>query len=111
MKEQNNKIEQEVKQTMTSLDRRKRLEGNPWLITRIQQRISESDSQTSSGQFSLGRLQPLVFVVLLFVNIWTAYTVFNNTNADLPTDEDYFEALAEEYSPNDDQSLNYYMEE
>ena len=92
---------------MASLGRMERLEGNPWLYTRIKQRISEIDQQDAPVPSLMRQLQPLFLVLLLLVNIWTAFTVFDNTTSE----EEYFETLADEYSSNADQLINYLIEE
>ena len=61
------KIEEEVRKTMVSWDELGRVEGNPFLFTRIQARLEE-DSKTSSFRF-IGALQLALVVILLVVNV------------------------------------------
>ncbi len=106
MKKNNINIDREVEKTLTSVDRRQRLNGNPWLFTRIQQRISEKEQPRSGVPIFGGKLQPILLAGLLIVNVLTAFSVFNNTT----TDESLYETLADEYSLNTDDLSDYTLE-
>ena len=107
MKEHKIRIAAEVEKTMACLDNLKRLEGSPWLFTRIEQRITEGPNQLKPAFFFLVRLQPLLIASLLVLNIWIVFTVFNNKN----TDSAYLETLAEEYALNGIQLTDYFIAE
>jgi hypothetical protein len=96
------KIHQEVQKTMESLDHFQRLEGNPYLYTRVKQKMA-SPAQTASGHL-LGWLQPIALMLLLLVNGWAAYSVFNNTLSE----QDALDTIAAEYPIYDTDFSNYY---
>jgi len=104
MNDKQNKVDQEVQRTLTSLDKHRRLEGNPYLYTRIKQKLSEDKRQANGIGLLLDKLQPVFFVSLLLVNIFTAYSVFENST----TEEDDLERIAAEYMGSVDLS-NYYI--
>lgn len=64
MKEKKN-IESEVQKTLEVLDQMKRVEGNPYLYTRLKARL-ESETETS-GQRSAGLSWQLTFTLLVLV--------------------------------------------
>lgn len=94
MKKQKRNIEEEIQKTMASLDQHKRLEGNPFLYTRIKQRMSDGGVSKKAGSFLPSLIQPVLFVGLLLINVYTIYPLLTNTSSD----EEYLQAIAEEYN-------------
>jgi len=85
------KIDEEVRKTMTSLDRLDRLEGNPFLFTRIKAKLDENPKQTV---FRLaGALQIALVVALLVVNVISISKKVDSSFGE----EKMIESIASEY--------------
>ena len=98
MKNKNTHIDQEVKKTMESIDQIQRIEGNPFLYTRLQERLrqeAEVDVVTVRTRFPVWQFA--MIVGLLFVNgfalVQSGY--FDNTTETAATSIDEF---ADEYA-------------
>jgi hypothetical protein len=102
MDKRQDKIHWEVQKTMDSLDQFQRLEGNPYLYTRIKQKMA-AQAAPSAG-YLLDWLQPLALLLLLLVNIWSVHTVYNNNL----TEQDAVDIVASEYPIYETDFSNYY---
>lgn len=68
-------IEDEVNKTLASFDQIERVEGNPFLYTRIQERMrSRSQAQPSSAYMAMLRLS--LAAILLAVNVGGVYSYY-----------------------------------
>ncbi len=68
-------IEEEVNKTLESLDQIERVEGNPFLYTRIQERMrTQSQASTSSNYLAILRLS--LAAILLAVNVGGVYSYY-----------------------------------
>ena len=97
------KIEEDVRKTMASLDRLDRVDGNPFLFTRIKAKLEDS-SKPKSFQFA-GVLQIGMVAVLLLVNL-----ISLNKKVEASFGEEVIlENIAIDYGLQSSQStLNYY---
>ncbi len=96
----NNKIniDQEVQKTMESIDQIQRVEGNPFLYTRLQEKLrqeAEGDIVTIRTRFPVWQFA--MIVGLLFINGFALMQsgYFDNTNETAETSIDEF---ADEYA-------------
>lgn len=68
-------IEEEVNKTLASLDQIERVEGNPFLYTRIQERMrAESQARPAAGYQAILRLS--LAAILLAVNVGGVYSYY-----------------------------------
>ncbi len=107
------KIQTEVEKTLMSLDNRERLQPNPWLMTRIEERLKKESQGARKPAWSFSRvLQPTFMVLLLLLNVYTAYTVFS-TESWSETDESNDISISDDfaYMDIDEQTLEYYIPE
>lgn len=91
-------IDQEVQKTMESIDQIQRVEGNPFLFTRLQEKLrqeAESDVVTVRTRFPIW--QVTMVVVLLFINGFALMQsdYFNDTTETATSSIDQF---ADEYA-------------
>ena len=99
------KIEEEIRKTMTSLDQLDRVDGNPFLFTRIKAKLGDS-SKPKTFQFA-GVLQIGMVVVLLLVNL---ISLNKKVEASFG-DEVILENIATDYGLQASEStLNYYIQ-
>ena len=68
-------IEEEVNKTLESLDQIERIEGNPFLYTRIQERMRAQSQASSYGSY-LAILRLSLAAVLLAVNVGGVYSYY-----------------------------------
>ena len=78
MRKRQDKIQEEVRKTMESLDHFQPLEGNPYLYTRIKQRME--NQTTAPFAPLLSWWQPLAFTLLLSFEIVSWYS-FNSVGS------------------------------
>jgi len=89
------KIQEEVQKTMNSLNKLERLEANPYLFTRIEERLKAGVVTPAERPRSfLQLLQPALVACLLLFNVWVAYNIFDSG----PTDITYVENSAYDFS-------------
>ena len=67
MKNKKYNIEEEVEKTMESMDKVQRVEGNPFLFTRIQERLRQGESENVVTTHSRVPIWQLAMVVGLFL--------------------------------------------
>ncbi len=109
MKNKKINIDQEVKKTMESIDQIKRVEGNPFLYTRLQEKLrqeSEGDIVTTRTRFPVWQFA--MVVALLFINGFALMEsgYFNETTETATASID---ELANEYAltENEEEDLDY----
>ena len=98
MKNKKINIDQEIQKTMESIDQIQRVEGNPFLYTRLQEKLrqeAEGDLVTIHTRFPIW--QVAMVVGLLFLNGFTLMQsgFFNETTETVATSIDEF---ADEYA-------------
>ncbi len=87
------KIKREIEKTLSQFENVKPLEPNPFLYTRIQQRLNEQKKVS----FSLtGILKPALFTVLFSINIITVFWYTNSSNSAIQSNSS--ESLVEIFS-------------
>ncbi len=90
-------IQEEIDKTLASADAFERFEGSPFLATRIQAKMENSENMSQgigSYIFSL-KLIPLAIGVIFAVNILTIYFNYNTSNSESRDTE--LLSFAEEY--------------
>lgn len=100
MKNKNYNIEQEVKKTMESIDEIKRVEGNPFLYTRLQERMNrqeESKVVTRHSRFPIWQLA--MVAALLFINGFVLHqSGYFDLEKTVAVEETTIEDFADEYA-------------
>jgi len=110
MKEKNYNIEEEIQKTLDSVDAIQRVDGNPFLYTRLQERLNSNRESNVTNQRLLSPIWQFALVAFLLI-----------TNAFVMLRSDYFNVqnevtiddLATEYelTPNeDDTELAFYID-
>jgi hypothetical protein len=72
------KIEEEIRKTLTVFDQKESLPPNPYFYTRVQQRIKENSENNS---IVWGYLKPAFLTILLLINMATFIWYFNTTGS------------------------------
>ena len=101
-------IEEEIRKTMDSIDAIKRVEGNPFLHTRLQERLhSRKNNVTTKGWFSpVWQFALIAFLLIANGLVLLQSDYFNTSSSDVTIDE-----FATEYelTPNEnDEELAFY---
>lgn len=91
-------IETEVERTLQSIDEIKRVEGNPYLYTRIRERMGQQRSSPPNHQRAVGWRIALA-TLLLLLNIGSAYVYYQKSVQAKQAIE--VETLAAEYGLDD----------
>ena len=93
-------IEQEVQKTMESIDKIQRVEGNPFLYTRLQERLKQQKEPREvvrPSYFPVWQMATILF--LFFINGIVLYqSGFFDTENSIATEEVTIEDFAEEYA-------------
>jgi len=95
------KIQQEIEQTLQSLDGLKRAEANPFLFTRIQARMNKKSSRWEERAFSfLSRpaIAVAIVVVVMVVNGWALWGNSASGSNETVTADTNVSELANEYN-------------
>lgn len=97
------KIEQEIKKTLSQFEKAEVLQPNPYLFTRVQQRLDEQNKRRNN--FSRA-LKPAFFSVLLAVNMLTAVWYLNveDLNNSNNSELKLIEILSGDFNLENDQS-------
>ena len=97
------KIEQEITKTLTQFEKAEVLEPNPYLFTRIQQRLGEKNRRKNYFSRSL---KPAFFSALLAANMITAIWYLNveDLNNSNNSDLELIEILSGDFNLENDQS-------
>ena len=99
------KIEDKVLKTLQVLDELDRVEGNPFLYTRIQARMEkERAAKTSPTRQSAPILQYAMLSLLIVINV---LTIRSNVMNDSSEYDPLIEALSEDYSTNNDSAADW----
>jgi len=99
------KIEEEVRKTMESLDRLDRVEGNPFLFTRIKAKLKD-DQEPKTFQLA-GVLQIAMVGALLIVNL-----ISLNKKVEASIGEDVIlESMANDYGLQSSESIYNYIKQ
>jgi len=97
------KIEKEIEKTLNQFENVETLEPNPYLSTRIQQRLNERNDI----KFKIGTVLKPAFLTLLFAfNIVTTIWYVNPSeqNYELEKDESLIEILSSDFNLDSDES-------
>ncbi len=96
-----NKIIEEIDKTLDSVSSFERYEGNPFLFTRIEAKINnmkEGSVNYNHARKYLLRVQPIILLLILSLNIWTATTFFFD-KSNSSSERDYeLNNIIDEYS-------------
>lgn len=109
MKNRKINIDQEVQKTMESIDQIQRVEGNPFLYTRLQEKLrQEAEGEVVTIRTRFPVWQVAMVVVLLFINGFALmeFGYFDETTETVATSIDEF---ADEYAlaSNETEDLEY----
>lgn len=95
------RIEEEVFKTLNSLDDLEDIEPNPFFFTRLEANLKISEEGSGSWFEQLifkYKLVPSILVVVLLLNVFTAFVMFPENESIQSTSRiDYVAAVAEEY--------------
>jgi hypothetical protein len=96
-------INKEIEKTLQSWDNIERLEANPFLYTRIEQKIKalETPRQTNRVWY----WQPLLVAALVILNFFTIATALNSSK-----NQSVYDTIAEQYniSTDTENTFNFY---
>jgi len=85
-------INKEVEKTLQSWDNVERFEANPFLYTRIEQKIKNLDAPPERYSWTWV-WQPLLVAVIVAVNFFTIATAFNSNEK-----QSVYDTIAEQYN-------------
>jgi hypothetical protein len=109
------KIELEVQKTLECFSHSERLKGNPFFYTRLKNRIDNSSTQkrkTIGWEFAWGVLKPILLLLIIVLNIFSATLFLKNRNSNYSSREQLLDALAKELALDSNQyNPNYLMNE
>ena len=110
----NNKphIEEKVRLTMEELDELKAVEVSPFFISRLSQKLSESNETQQSVYdrfFSFGLLRPAVLVLLIALNLFSIIKFFNSTSSMKTKQQNMMDSIAESYASTTSVESIYYI--
>ena len=94
------KIQQEIEQTLQSLDGAKRAEANPFLFTRIQARMNKKTGRWEERTFSFISKPAIAFAILVLVMAVNGWALWggSGTNEGSTADVTNVSELATEYN-------------
>lgn len=92
------KINEETGKTLNVFEDVKDLEANPYLFTRFQSEIEGMRSKEREFSLKGSILKPAVLLIVIIVNIYTAFSFSNNENETTSTKQTYLSAISSEYS-------------
>ena len=102
----NKKIQDEVKKTIAVLDNIEKIEGNPYLFTRVKATLN---SPKKEGRFSFasvfGSPRIALILVLLFFNLASTILFFTQNKTAVASDESFISSLTQEYYLSTDDDL------
>jgi hypothetical protein len=92
-------IQQEIDQTLQSLEGTKRAEANPFLFTRIQARMNKRSSRWEEKTFSFISRPAIAFAIVVLVMAVNGWALFGSgSNETTGTDTANVSELANEYN-------------
>ena len=92
-------IQQEIDQTLQSIDGAKRAEANPFLFTRIQARMNKKTSPWEERTFSFISRPAIAFAIVVLVMAVNGWALFGSgSNETSGTDTANVSELANEYN-------------
>ena len=93
-------IQQEIEQTLQSLDGAKRAEANPFLFTRIQARMNKKTSRWEERTFSFLSKPAIAFAIVILVMAVNGWALWggSGTNEGPTADNTNVSELANEYN-------------
>jgi hypothetical protein len=94
-------INKEVEKTLQSWDNIERLEANPFLYTRIEQKIKNLEAPPERNSWAWV-WQPLLVAVIVAVNFFTIATAFSSNEK-----QTVYDAIADQYNISSDGETNY----
>ena len=93
------KIQQEIEQTLQSLDSAKRAQANPFLFTRIKARMNKKANGWEEGIFSFVSRPVIAVAILLLVMAVNGWALWGSDSGDTIGDTpNSFSELANEYN-------------
>jgi hypothetical protein len=93
-------INTEIEKTLQSWDNIKRLEANPFVYTRIEQKIKNLDAPPEKHSW-VWVWQPLLVAVIIAMNFFTIATAFNSNEK-----QSVYDSIAEQYNISTDTKNN-----
>jgi len=104
------KIEKEVQKTLEGFSHSVRLKGNSFFYTRLKNRIDNSSRQkrkTIDSEFLWGVLKPILLLLIIVLNIFSATLFIKNQSSDYSNRELLLDSFVKElaldsnqYNPN-----------
>ena len=103
-------IHEEVEKTLSSIEQIGRVEANPYLFNKIQERLSDSNQSVQSGFTFLNPRFAVGFLSLLFiVNIYAAMNYLDNNQGNSSTASRFGEWYG--WAENESSAYNFEMTE
>ena len=106
MKKKKPNLQEEVEKTLDSLERIERVEGNPFLFTRVIEQIKSEQAPQTSGNLLW---QPALMTLLIVLNVFTAVRYLTVKQAEQRTA--LIQTLAEDYDLKESGTSTYYLSE
>jgi hypothetical protein len=94
-------ILEEVDKTLSSLDDLPTLQPNPFLFTRLQNKLANEDLRAEKSILGNLRFRTVALVVILILNIMTVVTFFNKDKRDY-SKEQLISSLNNDYNSTQD---------
>ena len=96
----NQKISDDVKKTLSLLDKIKNIEPNPFLYTRIKEEIDSHTSKKSlsSSDLALNLFRRIVFGVLIVFNVYSVISYLSNGKVNEQYQRIFIKNVVSEYS-------------
>ena len=92
------KIREEVEKTLNAFDNIEKLEGNPYLFTRIQSEIESLKAKGKGYSLKGNILKPVILFLILIINVCTLIFFPGSESSDTLTKQTYLSAISSEYS-------------
>lgn len=98
--DKNQKILDEIKKTISLLDNVKNIEPNPFLYTRLKNKLDTEVNlnKSTSIEFAFNILRKVVFILLLLFNAFSVISYLNDRSEDVQTRQTYIKNIISEYS-------------
>lgn len=96
-------INEEVQKTLAAMDNMEPLAADPYFYTRLNAKIQEmerTEQPLERRQGMLGYILPAMLVMLVAVNLFSVYWIFQGSSESGSDRESALSAFAEEYSLN-----------
>ncbi len=106
MSRNQNDLNKKVAETLNSLDNWERPNSNPYFFTKLNERIQADKEEKQSGFFSTW-LQPALFTLLVFFNVYTVYNFTYEQNTEETEISAYIDLFQSESETNSEDYLSF----